>query len=87
VAKLANIVVIALRRGSSDGVLTALVAHKERSLRDELGTRQFEVLKPIDDETRLMTYEVYQDEAAFEAHRGAASLAQFLRETKRTLHR
>jgi quinol monooxygenase YgiN len=81
-AKLANIVVIAVRPGNSDGVLATLLAHKERSLKDEPGTVQFEVLKPLDDESRLMTYEVYEDEAAFELHRGAASLAQFLRETK-----
>ena len=81
-AKVANIVIIAVRPEGSDGVLAALLAHKERSLRNELGTLQFEVLRPIEDESKLMTYEVYEDQAAFEAHRGAASLAEFLRETK-----
>src|SRR4051812_12180811 len=81
-ARLANMVVITVRPGHSDGVLAALLAHKERSLKDEPGTFQFEVLRPLEDESRLMTYEVYEDEGAFELHRGAASLARFLRETK-----
>jgi autoinducer 2-degrading protein len=81
-AKLANVVSIDVKPGNMDALLTALLAHKARSLRDESGTLQFEILRPLGDDSRLMTYEVYQDEAAFERHRAAASLAQLLSETE-----
>jgi quinol monooxygenase YgiN len=80
-SKLANVVTIEVKAGRVDQVLAALLSHKERSLRDELGTLQFEVLMPRGDDSRLMTYEVYEDEAAFQAHRAAPSLAQWLAET------
>jgi quinol monooxygenase YgiN len=81
-AKLANVVSIHVKPGKLDAVLTALLAHKARCLRDESGTLQFEILRPLGDDSRLMTYEVYQDDAAFETHRAAPSLAQLLSETK-----
>ena len=80
--KFANVVTIQLRQGNADAVLAALLAHKERSLRDETGVLQFEVLRPHGDDSTLMTYEVYQDEAAFDAHRVAPSLAQMFKETE-----
>jgi (4S)-4-hydroxy-5-phosphonooxypentane-2,3-dione isomerase len=55
--------------------LPMLLAHRDRCLRDEPGTLRFDVLRP---ETNLMLYEVYVDEAAFQAHRNGASLVRFL---------
>jgi quinol monooxygenase YgiN len=80
--KLANVVSIDVKPGNMDALLAAVVAHKARCLRDEPGTLQFEILRPLGDDSRLMTYEVYQDEAAFETHRAAPSLAQLLSETE-----
>lgn len=57
-----------------DTLLPMLLAHRDRCLKNEPGTMQFDVLRA---ENRLMIYEVYQDEAAFEAHRTGASSAQF----------
>lgn len=54
--------------GAKEQLLPLLMAHRARCLRDEPGTLQFEVLQPHDDSTKVMLYEVYQDEAAFEAH-------------------
>lgn len=51
----------------------ALLAHRERCLRDEPGTMQFEVSRPADGENCFKLYEVYTDSAAFEAHRTSAS--------------
>ena len=79
--KLVNIVTVEVRRGNVDKVLNALVAHKERSLR-EPGVLQFEVLRPQGDDSTLMVYEVYESEAAFEDHRAASSLAQLLDEIR-----
>jgi (4S)-4-hydroxy-5-phosphonooxypentane-2,3-dione isomerase len=80
-ARLANIVTVNVKPGKVDAVVAALLAHKERSLKGEPGTMRFEVLRPRGDDSKLMTYEVYEDEAAFEAHRSAPSLAELLRES------
>ena len=53
---------------------------KARSLK-EPGTLQFEILLPKDDDTKVLTYEVYRDNAAFEVHRNGPSLAQWKKET------
>jgi quinol monooxygenase YgiN len=57
--------------------LAPLKAHRERCLRDEPGTLRFDILRPAE---KLMLYEVYADEAAFQAHRNGASVARFQEE-------
>ena len=78
--KLALIATIEVAAGRRDQLLPLLRAHGARSLKDEPGTLQFDVLVPRDDETKLFLYEVYRDDAAFEAHRNAASIARFREE-------
>jgi quinol monooxygenase YgiN len=56
-----------------------LLAHKAR-LKDEPGTLQFEVLLPKDDDTKVLSYEIYRDAAAFDAHLKGPSLAQLREE-------
>ena len=80
-SKFANVVTIEVAPGRRDQFLTLLAAHKTRSLKDEPGTLQFEVLLPKDDETKVLSYEVYRDDAAFETHRNGPSLAQWREET------
>jgi quinol monooxygenase YgiN len=79
--KLANVVTIEVALGRRDQLLSLLEAHRARSLRDEPGTLQFEILLPKDDDTKVLSYEVYRDDAAFEMHRNGPSLAQLLKET------
>jgi quinol monooxygenase YgiN len=57
--------------------LPLLKAHRERCLRDEQGTLRFDILQP---DHNLMLYEVYEDEAAFQAHRNGESVARFMQE-------
>ncbi|WP_420969264.1 putative quinol monooxygenase [Bradyrhizobium sp. B120] len=80
-AKLAIVATIEAAPGKRDEVLPLLLAHRVRSLRDEPGTLQFDVLVPREDASKLLLYEVYQDDAAFAAHRNARSIAQFREET------
>jgi len=47
----------------------------------EPGTLQFEILLPKDGDTKVLTYEVYRDDVAFEVHRNGPSLAQLREET------
>lgn len=60
-----------------DVFLPMLKAHRDRCLRDEPGTLRFDILQP---DRNLMLYEVYEDEAAFQAHRKGESLVRFLQE-------
>lgn len=62
--------------GCIDRYLPVALAHRERCLRDEPGTLQFDVLRIPNDDSRVMLYEVYADEAAFQAHRTGASVPQ-----------
>ena len=68
VSKLAIVGTIEVAPGSREQVLSLLMAHRARCLKDEPGTLQFEVLVPNDDATKILLYELYQDAAAFETH-------------------
>ena len=78
--KSANVVTIEVAPGRRDQVATLVAAHKARCLKDEPGTLQFEVLLPKDDDTKVLSYEMYRDAAAFEVHVKAPSLARLREE-------
>jgi len=78
-SKFANVVTIETAPGRRDQVVTSLLAHKTR-VKAESGTLQFEVLLPKDDDTKVLSYEMYRDAAAFEAHLKGSSLAQLKEE-------
>ena len=48
--------------------------------RKEPGCRQFEVLADPSDRTKVMLFEVYNDEAAFEAHQQTPHFKKYLAE-------
>jgi quinol monooxygenase YgiN len=66
--KLAIIGKLEIEPGHLDRVLPLLMAHRARCLADEPGTLQFEVLLPHDDQTKVLLYELYTDDAAFQVH-------------------
>jgi quinol monooxygenase YgiN len=78
--KFANVVTIEVAPGRRDQVVALLAAHKAR-LKSEPGTLQFEMLLPNDDDTKVLSFEMYRDAAAFETHLHGPSLAQLLKET------
>jgi (4S)-4-hydroxy-5-phosphonooxypentane-2,3-dione isomerase len=47
------------------------------SVREEPGCRRFDVLQPEDGGTRIALYEIYDDQAAFEAHLKTVHFAAF----------
>jgi quinol monooxygenase YgiN len=63
-----------------EDVLGLLKAHRDRCLRDEPSTLKFELFWPRDENGAILLYEVYQDDAAFETHRGGASVTRFRKE-------
>ena len=73
-SKFAVIGTIEVAPGRMKEFLPLLMAHRDRCLRDETGTLQFEVLMPRDDETKVLLYEVYSDRAAFDTHWNGASI-------------
>lgn len=48
---------------------------------NEPGCRRFDVLTPRDGAERVVLYEIYDDEAAFEAHMQSPHFAEFRRAT------
>ena len=79
--KLALIGTIEVALGRKNQLVAALMAHRARCLKDEPGTVQMEVLAPRDDDTKVLVYEVYRDDAAFDVHRNGPSLARWREET------
>jgi autoinducer 2-degrading protein len=59
-----------------------MMAHRERCLKSESGTLQFEVLRQRDDDSKILFYEVYSDEAAFQVHWEGPFVARVRAETK-----
>ncbi|HEY2559805.1 MAG TPA: putative quinol monooxygenase [Caldimonas sp.] len=51
-----------------------------RNARMEPGCKQFEVLVDPNDRTKIMLYEVYKDEAAFEAHQQTPHFKKYIAE-------
>jgi (4S)-4-hydroxy-5-phosphonooxypentane-2,3-dione isomerase len=59
--------------------LTAITANAAASVREEPGCRRFDVLRDDADPRHRLLYEVYDDEAAFQAHRGTRHFAAWRR--------
>jgi len=56
------------------------VLENARAARAEPGCRQFEVLLDPDDRTKVMLFEVYDDQKAFEVHQAGAAFRKYLAE-------
>lgn len=54
------------------------VLENAKAARQEPGCRQFEVLVDREDRTKLMLFEIYDDEAAFEAHQRTPAFKRYL---------
>ena len=54
------------------------VIENGKAARSEPGCRQFDVLVDPEDKTRLMLFEVYDDQKAFEAHQAGEAFKKYL---------
>lgn len=63
--------------GKMDLFLEEVVRNANASVRGEPGCRRFDVLRPEGAGDRVLLYEIYDDEAAFEAHRGTPHFHAF----------
>jgi (4S)-4-hydroxy-5-phosphonooxypentane-2,3-dione isomerase len=59
--------------------LAAVEANAAASRRDEPGCRRFDVLRDSDDPHHYLLYEMYDDQAAFQAHRSMPHFAVWRR--------
>ena len=59
---------------------TPMVLENARAARKEPGCRQFEVLVDPKDKAKVMLFEVYDDEAAFEAHQQTPHFKKYIAE-------
>ena len=57
-----------------------LLADNASAARKEPGCRQFEVLQDPKDKAKIMLYEVYNDEAAFETHQQQPHFKKYVAE-------
>jgi (4S)-4-hydroxy-5-phosphonooxypentane-2,3-dione isomerase len=55
-----------------------LLADNASAARKEPGCKQFEVLQDPKDKAKIMLYEVYDDEAAFETHQQTAHFKKYV---------
>jgi quinol monooxygenase YgiN len=67
----------ALKPDSRDNFLTLVRENAAQSLGNEEGCRRFDVCVPRDGSPRVFLYEVYDDEAAFQAHMQTAHFKAF----------
>ncbi len=56
------------------------VIENAKAARAEAGCRQFEVLVDPEDKTKLMLFEVYDDQKAFELHQQGAAFKKYVAE-------
>ena len=66
---LALFVEMKIRPGRSGEFMPLILENARRSLAEEPGCRRFDVLTPAEGADRVVLYEIYDDEAAFDAHR------------------
>ena len=71
---------IQVQEGHKEAFLEAVVEDARSSVNHEPGCLRFDVIQDANDPNRIWLYEVYKDEAAFQAHLQAPHLIKF-RET------
>ena len=59
---------IQIKEGHKEEFIKALLEDAQGSVRDEPGCLRFDVVQDGGEPNRIWLYEVYQDEAAFQAH-------------------
>jgi quinol monooxygenase YgiN len=70
-----------LKPGTRERFVELVSRNAAASVADEPGCRRFDVMTPRDGADRVVLYEIYDDEAAFEAHLQTPHFAEFRRMT------
>ena len=67
-----------IKDGTLDEVLPLVIANATSSVQQEPGCLQFDVVQDNANPNHLMLFEVYKDEAAFQAHGKMPYVAEFI---------
>lgn len=70
-----------IKPGTAEPFHRTVSENARLSLEREPGCRQFDVVLPEGEPDRVFLYEIYDDEAAFEAHKATPHFLQFDRES------
>ena len=65
---IALLVIIEIKSGHRRRFMESMLDDAQHSVQDEPGCLRFDVLEDREDADRIFLYEVYEDEAALEAH-------------------
>ena len=68
---------IQVKEGHIDEFIEAIIEDAKGSVNDELGCLRLDVIQDAADPNRIWPYEVYRDEAAFQAHTEAPHFIKF----------
>ena len=79
---IALVVTINIKPGHKEEFMASMMGDARGSNNDEPGCLRFDVLQDNEEPNRLHLYEVYQDEAAVEAHRNAPHFLKWREECK-----
>jgi quinol monooxygenase YgiN len=71
---------LAVKSDQVDRFMSMLLENAKAARETEPGCRQFDVLVDPKDRTRVMLYEVYEDEAAFQAHQQTPHFKRYIAE-------
>ena len=77
---IALIVEINIKPGFKDQFMASMLGDARGSNNDEPGCLRFDVLQDNEDENKLHLFEVYEDEAAVDAHRNAPHFVKWREE-------
>jgi quinol monooxygenase YgiN len=80
--KFVQIVDFEVQPGTADEVVKLVSENARKSVETEPGVFQFDVLRVADNPNRLILYEVYENEAAFQSHMKTPHLAAFLEKAR-----
>ncbi len=80
--KFVLIVDFEVKPGTSDEVIKYVSENAQSSVEKEPGCYQFDVLRVPDSPDRLMLYEVYENEPAYQAHGKTGHIEAFLAKSR-----
>ncbi len=68
---------IQIKEGFKEQYINGMIENARGAVNDEPGCLRFDVIQDANDSNRIWVYEVYKDEASFQAHTQAPHYLQF----------
>ena len=68
---------IQIKEGFKERYISGIIENASSAVKDEPGCSRFDVIQDANDANKIWVYEVYNDEAAFQAHTQAPHYLKF----------